>query len=418
LRTRRPFSLVRRIIALVVGVSVVTLFLHAVLVLSLLSSVGAELAEHIASQVRAASAVLAGATAADRDAIANAISGAGIRVSKLPPAMPPSGSPQFEGVPVALQEKLEQVLQRKVTSFMLFDHEGQAWLNVAVPVADDTWWMTFRANRPSLLWGMLPILPILLIALTAALAMVLGVRLITRPMSRLAQDVLARRHELRQIDEPPDVSVELQSVIRSFNSLVHAVELSSESRRNLLAGVSHDLRTPLTRLRLRVETECSEEVAQKLEADFLALGRIIDQFLAYAQGQSGVAIGEMHPIVDLVEEVASQYRAEGADVSLVRADGGELNVPDLGVQRALVNLVDNARAHGQGPVEIELSWSTTAAPASPSAISAIRSSLSSGWGRRRTAAAIAGSAWRSSRRSRNNWVGAPSGKPSTGTARG
>jgi two-component system, OmpR family, osmolarity sensor histidine kinase EnvZ len=222
---------------------------------------------------------------------------------------------------------------------------------VAVPVDTQTWWLTFRSNRPSLLWGMLPVL---LIAIAAALALVLGVRLITRPMSQLSQDLLARRYELRRIDEPPDVSIELRGVIRSFNSLVHAVELSAESRRNLLAGVSHDLRTPLARLRLRVEIECPEAVAQRLEIDFLAIGRIIDQFLAYAQGQSGVAIGRMRPIAGLIDEVVSRYQAEGADVSFIRAEAVHLNVPDLGVQRALINLVDNARSHGRGAVEIEL----------------------------------------------------------------
>jgi len=96
----------------------------------------------------------------------------------------------------------------------------------------------------------------------------------------LAAAMLAGREQLRRIEEPPSMSIELRGVIRSFNALVGAVQSAERSRHDLFAGISHDLRTPLARLQLRAETECSDEVAARMEPDLLALSRIVDQFLA------------------------------------------------------------------------------------------------------------------------------------------
>ncbi len=356
MRVPQPFSLVRRITALVVGVSIVTLILHSALLVLFVKPLGDELVVRIAVQVRSLAAALAAVPTEDRNKLAAAVGKEGVSVSRTRPSLASHGSAGFDEMPRSLLDMLDEKLGRRGTSEVTIDRDGKPSLSVAVEVGSESWWVTFpNARPPPIAWTLLPILSAAgLLASAAVLALVIGVRLITRPMSQLAHDMLARRYELRQIDEPVRVSIELQGVIRSFNSLVHAVELSAQSRRNLLVGVSHDLRTPLARLRLRAETECSEEIALRMETDFLAMSRIIDQFLAYAQGQNGVAIGELHPIDDLAEEVVEQYRADGADVALVRHGSTQLSVPDLGTQRALVNLIDNARAHGRGPVQVEL----------------------------------------------------------------
>jgi two-component system osmolarity sensor histidine kinase EnvZ len=80
----------------------------------------------------------------------------------------------------------------------------------------------------------------------------------------------------------------------------------------------------------------------------------VDQFLAYSQGEAGAALGGAQPLQALVHQVAIQYADVGHDVSVIREDAIDIQVPDVSLQRVLSNLIDNALAHGSGPVELEL----------------------------------------------------------------
>jgi len=355
MKPRRPFSIVRRILALVVGVSIVTMAIYLVSLFFLLRPVVDDVALHMLSQVRTVELALRAMPAQQRDGFAAAIGSEAASVGRARPVASGARGDRGDQLPPPLLSRLEAGLGRKVNSVVAREGGGALKASLDMPVGDETWWLTLSVPRPSIVWTLVPILgSVALVGLAASLALVLGVRLITRPMSRLAEDMLARRNQLRKIDEPLRSSVELQGVIRSFNALVAGVELSERSRHDLLAGVSHDLRTPLARLRLRAETECPDDVAAKMEADFLALSRIIDQFLAYAQGQNGVATGAIYPLSELVGAMVDQYRADGVDVSFLHWAGAELAVPDVGVQRVVTNLIDNALAHGRGSIEVAL----------------------------------------------------------------
>lgn len=353
---RRPFSLVRRITWLVVGVSVVTLLLHAALLIVVLSPLADELVVGpIAANFQMAEAALRHAPPEERDSVAAALSVGGMQLSRAAPAASLSAEASTSPLPTPLRERLVHAMGRPLNFRAFTDSSGKHRYSLALPVDQQVWWATVPSAQPPFARVMLPILiSACVVALAALIALLVGVRLITRPMSRLSQEMLSRRQQLRQIDEPEHMSIELGGVIRSFNSLVHAVELSARSGRELLAGLSHDLRTPLARLRLRAETECDETVWERMKPDFSAVGRVVDQFLAYVQGQSGVALGVMHPLGELVEDVVAQYRAEGSDVTLISCRAPGAMVPDLGAQRALTNLLDNALTYGRAPIEVEL----------------------------------------------------------------
>lgn len=122
---------------------------------------------------------------------------------------------------------------------------------------------------------------------------------------------------------------------------------------DLLAGMAHDLRTPLARLRLRAELACPQEVSLAMEEDFQAVTHLIDQILGYAQGCMAPAAGGPQPLAKLVDQTVRRYD-QGRDVRVQRLDACEAQVPSLSMQRALANLIDNALAHGAGPVQVEL----------------------------------------------------------------
>jgi two-component system osmolarity sensor histidine kinase EnvZ len=207
-----------------------------------------------------------------------------------------------------------------------------------------------HGSRREPLWSLLTAL--IFAAVLPLIAMVAGIRLITRPMARLARDVADRSERLRPLDMSHDVGSELREVFLSFNGLVKAVTASNEARRNMLAGVSHDLRTPLARLRLRAEIECSKETALALAADCDTLDRIIGQFLDYAQAEAGVSLGVHEPLAGLVRHLGTFYAERGVQVEMQDSAAAEVSYPDLAIWRIVTNLVDNALAHGQAPVRV------------------------------------------------------------------
>jgi signal transduction histidine kinase len=165
------------------------------------------------------------------------------------------------------------------------------------------------------------------------------------PRDRRAPDHAAQ-------DQPaPRDSTELRRITEVFNALVDSVVLANETRQQLLAGVSHDLRTPMSRLRLRIETQVDPAVSDELLYDLHGLERIVAQFLAYVHGQAHHEAGVMTPLRAVVEQVGSQLGCLHVRAEL---DTCMKPVPDLAVQRLLDNLIDNAMAHGAGPVTVRL----------------------------------------------------------------
>jgi two-component system, OmpR family, osmolarity sensor histidine kinase EnvZ len=258
-------------------------------------------------------------------------------------------------LPSPMLDKLARAMGRPLAVLPFATSTGEQRFGVDLHVGADTWWASVQAPRPPFAGGLFPaLLSVCLIVLGGCAALVVGMRWITRPMRVLSQQMLSRRTQLREIDEPQRLSHELRGVVRSFNEMVRAVELTAKKSRELLAGMCHDLRTPLARLRLRAETDCSPAVWERMEQDFSSVERIISQFLAYVQGQSKASSQETLALGDVVADMAEVYRLEGADVRLVSCQAPGVMVPDLSMQRALTNLIDNALRHGQAPVELEV----------------------------------------------------------------
>jgi two-component system osmolarity sensor histidine kinase EnvZ len=121
-------------------------------------------------------------------------------------------------------------------------------------------------------------------------------------------------------------------------------------RTEMLAGVSHDLRTPITRMRLglamlspRLAEEDRAE-AEALEQDLAEMEAMIEAYLAFARGE-GAEQAQPTDVAELIEEVAGKARRNGTDVT-VEAEGGlVLPLRIDAMRRCLTNLVDNARRH-------------------------------------------------------------------------
>ncbi len=148
----------------------------------------------------------------------------------------------------------------------------------------------------------------------------------------------------------PEGATEIRQAAAAFNRMQERIRRFLSQRTDLLAGVSHDLRTPLTRLRLAVallesQPNLAEDMAD-MEADIAEMDRMIEGYLAFARGE-GTEQAQLTNLSSVLEEVANSARRTGHDVVLDPPDNMMLSLRPDAIRRAITNLVDNARRHAK-----------------------------------------------------------------------
>ena len=148
----------------------------------------------------------------------------------------------------------------------------------------------------------------------------------------------------------PEGATEVRQAATAFNRMQERIRRFLLQRTEMLAGVSHDLRTPLTRLRLALamlpaREELRQDVAE-MKADVEEMDRMIGGYLAFARGE-GTEQAEPANLRLVLEEVAASARRAGADVTLDAPAALTLSLRADAVRRAITNLVDNARRHAR-----------------------------------------------------------------------
>lgn len=146
----------------------------------------------------------------------------------------------------------------------------------------------------------------------------------------------------------PEGATEVRQAAVAYNRMQERILRFLSQRTEMLAGVSHDLRTPLTRLRLALAVlpardELRDDVID-MTADVAEMERMIGGYLAFARGE-GTEQAQPVDLTAMLEDVASAARRAGAQVSLDAPPALTLKLRPDAARRAITNLVDNARRH-------------------------------------------------------------------------
>jgi two-component system osmolarity sensor histidine kinase EnvZ len=146
---------------------------------------------------------------------------------------------------------------------------------------------------------------------------------------------------------------EIMAVTQAFNHMSKGIKQLEDDRNLLMAGISHDLRTPLTRIRLASEmmSEHDEFLKDGIESDIDDMNNIIDQFIDYIRHDSKdkAVPGDLNV---LVEEVANVEIPADRNIHLITNDCPKIPLRHVAVKRALANLIQNALRYTQGDIEL------------------------------------------------------------------
>ena len=211
-------------------------------------------------------------------------------------------------------------------------------------------WAVFSYHLPAELasWPWDLLIALVMLFATVVFVSFFAVRLLMRPLSELA----AAADELgKDIRRPPLAEtgpIEVRRAARAFNTMQRRLGRFVEERTRILAAVSHDLKTPITRLRLRLEKIDDAGLRQKFEVDLDEMQKLIQGSLDVMRG---MALQETTRPLD-INALLESLRDDAEDMGKKVTVSGEALTPyrgkPLALKRCLVNLIDNAVRYGGG----------------------------------------------------------------------
>lgn len=216
-----------------------------------------------------------------------------------------------------------------------------------VELSDGRWIIFSRALPAEITQWPLRILGYLLILIFSIVALSLFVvRLITRPLAMLSTAADSLGKNIEQPPVPETGSFEVKQAARAFNTMHQRLKRYIEDRNQVLAAVSHDLKTPITRLRLRAETIAPSTLSAKIKEDLSEMEQMVTASLDYLRGTDSQEKAVSVDIHGLLESLQDDMFELGWQFELAAEEILPIKGRPLGLKRCLGNLIENAVRYG------------------------------------------------------------------------
>jgi two-component system osmolarity sensor histidine kinase EnvZ len=234
---------------------------------------------------------------------------------------------------------------------LAFARNGIEGYWVSFNIDEDEFWVKLERDRlePDFAtqwigWGLFA----LLLSLVGAWAIASR---ISRPLAALTQAAQQVGRGERVEPAPEKGPTEIRMLAAAFNQMSADLARLERDRAMVLAGISHDLRTPLARLRLGLEMVGGDPaMGEALAADIDEMDKIIGQFLDFAKGESETRT--QTDLETLVGEICERYAKLGRALVHRKAAAMWMPLAQMAVRRAISNLIDNALRYSGEPIEI------------------------------------------------------------------
>uniref|UniRef100_UPI00333FCB8C ATP-binding protein n=1 Tax=Castellaniella defragrans TaxID=75697 RepID=UPI00333FCB8C len=187
--------------------------------------------------------------------------------------------------------------------------------------------------------------------LLALLGAAISVRFVNQPLAQLAKvaQQLARGKTPSALPEKGPIEIREMNI--AFNRMARDLRQNEVDREIMLAGISHDLRTPLARMRLEIEmSQVSDETRQAIDEDLAQINHSIDQLMEYARPAGAVpetGVDVSHALRDLCERERSHTESLGSEFSARIEPNMKARISANDLKRIVSNLIENARRYGR-----------------------------------------------------------------------
>jgi two-component system osmolarity sensor histidine kinase EnvZ len=264
---------------------------------------------------------------------------------------PVVGAPALGPGMMELQERLKQVLGEGTEVRIA---PRLQLLFVRLTAGTESYWVGFplaRGRDPeewptrALAWAAAVIALLLIAAFAFA-------RYLARPLRQLNAAVAGVGRGETPAPLPESGPSEIAAVNQGFNTMLGNLRQIERDRALLLAGVSHDLRTPLARLRLGIEMSTTDDGTRAgMVSDIEEMDRVIGQFLDFARDDTAATV-EVQDLNAVLGPLVEKYARLGKDVRFHGATLPRVPLRPTAMARLAANLIDNALAYGAPPVEV------------------------------------------------------------------
>jgi len=234
-------------------------------------------------------------------------------------------------------------------------HAMARFFHIQIRLQDGSWvHFEHGLSTQRFRWPVRLLLVLAILLVSVVLLSLLGVRLLIHPLRDLRQAAEGLGKDIQQAPLAESGPTEVRATAQAFNIMQTRLKNYIQDRSAILAAVSHDLKTPLTRLRLRTDLLDDEEVRKKMLADLTDMESMVNATLDFMRGSESKEPSQRLDLLALLESIQADAGEAG---QIVRIHSQSLQ-PYLGrplaLKRCLVNLIENALRYG-GEANIELS---------------------------------------------------------------
>lgn len=271
--------------------------------------------------------------------------------------LPAVADPRFETGSMVLRPLLKSA-SRRIEVYQPADwpeHQADARYALLIELPDGSWLMF---SAPSRSWGLDDVprysIVLLLVLISTALVALIATRRLATPLQRFTEGARRFGTDFRAPPIEPLGPHEIRQAILAFNAMQAQLQHFIRDRTQMLAAISHDLRAPLTRMRLRGEFIDDTEQQQRLFRDVDEMQDMINSALEFFRDDARLEPATSFDLAELLQTLLDDYRDQGVDIGFAGPQRMVYFGRPLGLKRVMTNLLDNAIKYGSEPA-VELS---------------------------------------------------------------